>query len=159
MYKIVLRTILGVALFLSAIENAQAQSRGDGYLATPLPMGRGVEGLYGLQGGGDAHVFRSVGIGAESGLVFTSGYLAPYVVAHLPTKKTVASPFISGAYFFLRDLDQGDTYSGPGIGGGVDLWFRKKTGLRVELQHVTFRNNGGSGSDSGIWLKVGVVFR
>ena len=139
---------------------AQGNSYGHLFAAAGGTAPNGTGTLH-FGGGGEGVFSNGAGVGAELGYVhafrdFTSGVgvFAINGSYHHLKSGSKTTPFITGGYSgFFRD-----GYSnGINFGGGVNYWFKERTGLRVEFRdHIAL---GDSEAAHFLGVRVGLTFR
>ena len=94
-------------------------------------------------GGGEALLYRGLGVGAEiSSVVLTQQFRSPGL--HFPNAKLFS---LNGSYHFRRNskispfatcgYSRGfgdDSFNALNFGGGIHYWFHKRIGLRLEFR-------------------------
>lgn len=113
-------------------------------------------------GGFEATAWDALGIGAEI------GYLAPFesladgigifsvnaayhFFARQPSHR--ARPFVTGGYTLGFRSGSENLWN---VGGGVDYWFRSKTGLRIEFRDHVWT---GEGTEQFWGVRIGLIIR
>ena len=157
------RTFLVFALALAAVRTTDAQGLGYG-IAGPA----GFSGFFGSSasavhaaGGGEVLVDGRTGIGAELGVLASSGSVllvfSANGVFHVSTNQATRrlSPFVTGGYTNMRNSD--GSFGAWNVGAGADLWRKDRVGIRVEFRdHVRPDSRGAV----QYWtVRGGVVFR
>jgi hypothetical protein len=158
--------VLALTPALAFAQNAESR-RGQGYIFV-APGGTttsgSTTGTLHLGGGGEAFVYKGLGIGAEIGYIapmqsFKSGLglLSVNGSYHFnssdKTKKVV--PFISGGYSLLF---RSGVANGFNVGGGVNWWMRDRVGLRLEARDHIFPVRNGPKLQA--WeFRIGLTFR
>lgn len=146
---------------LSGTVAAQNTDRSHGYVfAAPGGTSFGGGGTLHVGGGGEGVFKNGVGLVAEVGYLFPfeergSG-LGVFSIngSYHFSKSGKTAPFVTGGYSgFFR----GGYANGVNFGGGVNYWFKERTGLRFE-----FRDNVALGDGAALHflnVRVGVIFR
>lgn len=166
MKTLISTTLLLIALSLSASAQTSNRSRGQGYLFfapgaamdnSRLPSGASFH----IGGGGEAFVYKGLGVGAEIGAVgplsdFSNHYFGLGSVNlsyhFLPSAtESKLEPFVSLGYtLFFR---AGVTHGGH-AGFGLNRWLNKNVALRFEI-----RDNVEGGHGHLIGYRIGVTLR
>lgn len=155
--------LAALALMLMSARGADAQVLGYG-IAGPAGFsgfwGSGSDSMH-PAAGGEALVRGIAGVGGEFGAIVGSGsYLFVYsingVLHVLPARGGHrVSPFITGGYTHMYNRDGG--FDAWNAGGGVDVWIRKRAGLRVDFRNHVRPDDRGTVQ---YWtLRAGVVLR
>jgi Outer membrane protein beta-barrel domain len=151
MRSILRKTVPVIALMAIIQAAAFAQSPGDkkawGYLFGGVGGNSGGDSTASFQvgGGGEALVYKGLGIGAEV------GYLAPFRSSgdgfgifsadgsyHFKTSNSKLVPFVTGGYSLAF---RNGTSSGGNFGGGVQYWMKDHLGLRFEFRDHVFSSD------------------
>ncbi len=157
---IILSHSVWAAVEVRAAENEALEHRGQGYafFAPGAIVFDGYRiGTLHIGGGGEALIYKGIGIGGEM------GYFAPW--RELSNGAAILS--LDGSYRFNRDRKLSPFVSGGcslgirngygrlvNFGGGVNYWFRDKIGIRLEFRD--FVDRGGGQLISG---RIGISFR
>jgi hypothetical protein len=115
-----------------------------------------------LGAGGEAVLAKGVGFGAEIGALGTRKYysdsvfgvLSPNGYYHfLHDKDSRLDPFVTGGYSLFFRSGHGNFAN---FGGGINCWFNKRLGARLELRdHINTTNTIGH-----FWgVRFGLAFR
>jgi hypothetical protein len=168
MRRITLFLILVVSLSVVATaQTASPKTNENGYshgyiFAAPGGTSGGGGGTLHIGGGGEGVFKNGAGIGAEVGYAtpfesfgdglglfsFNGSY---HFLKASHSGKVV--PFITGGYTgFFR----GGYANGVNFGGGVNYWFKRRVGLRVEFRDNVFVQDG---SAHLLNVRVGLTFR
>lgn len=159
-----------VPKFASA-QNAEPKYRGQGYIFLGVGSGTVTPRFEHVGGGGEVLLFRGIGVGGELGAM---GWPAEgegvisvgpsYHFLHAFHKSKI-DPFVQVGY---TGTFAGDTpiAGGNGIlfnfGGGMNYWFFKKVGLRLEFRdyvhHISFFPAGGI-TDQYWGVRIGLTVR
>jgi hypothetical protein len=164
MMKTLLAVCVVVILPLLALgqeEDQASQGIGYAFVAPGAIVSEGSSsGLLHFGGGAEGRLYKGLGFAAEI------GYLAPFRelnqgvgvfsldgIYRFHKSKSKIEPFLAGGYsvFFRRG-----TAHGANLGGGIDYWFLKKLGLRLEFRDYFQMNYPG---DHLIQGRVGFAFR
>jgi hypothetical protein len=156
---------------LALAQNADHQYRGQGYIFLGMGSGTDNPSFEHVGGGGEVLLFRGIGLGGELGAmgrpaegegVFSVG--PSYHFLHASHKSKI-DPFVQGGY--TRTF-AGDTpiSGGSGIlfnfGGGMNYWFLKRVGLRLEfrdyIHHRSFFPAGGE-TEQYWGVRIGLTVR
>jgi len=125
---------------------------------SPLPSG--TRFLFG--GGGEVRLSRVLAIGADAvgfsnpGPGKSSVLLSPNAYAHLlsSTNRLQLDPFLTGGYSVLF---RPGSKSGWNFGGGVNYWFSRRAGVRLEVRDSLFSDPGRT---RRLWTgRFGIVIR
>ena len=125
---------------------------------SPLPSG--TRFLFG--GGGEVRLSRVLAIGADAvgfsnpGPGKSSVLLSPNAYAHLlsSTNRLQLDPFLTGGYSVLF---RPGSKSGWNFGGGVNYWFSRRAGVRLEVRDSLFSDPGRT---RHLWTgRFGIVIR
>lgn len=136
-----------------------AESRGDGYafLSLDRPAGASVADVFTVGGGGEALLYRGLGIGADLGYQFARGSAGDGVglgsingVYHFARRGKVV-PFVTAGYGIAFRSGHLNLYD---FGGGVNYWFLRRLGLRAEVREYRHRHG-----EYVLALRVGLTFR
>ncbi|MCC6860697.1 MAG: hypothetical protein IT158_19170 [Bryobacterales bacterium] len=132
------------------------QSFGYGFLGGTFG-GRGIGGAFRYGMGGEWAVAPRVMLGAEVGGIEKdgSGVVASANAAyHIPVRSygNRLDPFVTGGVSIAHLRDTGLFLN---LGGGVNYWFQRRLGFRVELRGYP----GGQDLNSFGEFRMGVVFR
>jgi hypothetical protein len=148
--------VVAVVGILSLAHPASAQSRGQGFAYTgPIAFtGSNPPALVSFGGGLDALTKNGAGASFEAGLIGLSDLWVAQISANAMYEKhfdhAAVRPFISGG---LSLFGAGQAIN---VGGGVNLWGRGRTALRVDVRDYVFPAAGGG---QAIAFRVGVTFR
>lgn len=148
-----------VAILLSLTAAAQfgwAQSHGYGFMGGTF-AGRGrMGGAFRLGIGGEMRVAPLVNLGGEVGSVHNDGtgvIGSGNASVHVPLRSDTVDPFVTGG------VSAGYVPRSAGLwvnlGGGLNYWFRRNVGLRVEFRGYA----GGVDLPGFAEFRVGVSFR
>jgi len=167
------RLIATIALLLMApaltpAQNAEPRYGGQGYLVFGCGTGTGVYAppLIGqVGGGGEGFLYKGLGVGAEAGLVFSTGGDAVTASGDLSyhfgrhARRGKLDPFVLGGLSFVGPAEKGGGRGSPALnfGGGATVWLADHAGLRLE-----FRDLAGAAFwsfDHYLSWRVGVTFR
>lgn len=155
--------IVAAALWLGA-GTSQAQGAGTGYVFAAPGQFR-VEGFSNntLQagGGGEYILDNGVGIGAEIGYLTPTeswgdgvGVFSANGSYHFRPRARGVVPFVTGGYSLMFREGHLNAFN---VGGGVNYWFHRRAGLRVELRDQIHSESGITGHWWG--ARVGLSFR
>ncbi len=153
-------------VLLTAATSALAQDlpRGQGYVFfAPGAVSAGAtQGTYHVGAGGEGFIYKGLGAGAEL------GYLSPWDtwrgglgVASVdgsyhfrrPEKDAKLVPFVTSGYTLMWHSGSANLFN---FGGGVNYWFRKHWGLRLEFRDHVWPNS----PTAHYWgFRVGLAFR
>ncbi len=158
-----------VAAALCGVPAGAGDLKSNGYLfAAPgsINAGGGSAGTLNLGAGGEGIIGKGVGVGAEFGILspreeMTSFKLmfSPNVYYHFVRDGSrKLDPFVTGGYTLLFRDGNANLFN---FGGGVNYWFHKSAGLRVEFRDHVWRGGGGCCSTTAhLWgVRLGVVLR
>lgn len=135
---------------------------GYGFVGAGAATGVSTEPLLvNVGGGGEALVYKGLGVGAELGYLARAdnfgggiGIFSVNTAYHLGGQKAGKKfvPFLSGGYsLFFRD----GAASGGNIGGGFQYWAGNRAGLRFEIRdHIVSSDRAQS-----ITFRIGLTFR
>jgi len=151
-------------LTLLATNNAHAQSfQGYGLLgggSYSNQFGSGRLGLSTIAGGADVLIARGFGVEGEvglDGLSPTTSLDGVFQIQRLGAGRVV--PFVRAGFTHTVG-EYSNTYNGPNIGVGVNLWLRPRAALRVEYLHIAQTLAGATGwTENHDLMRVGVSFR
>lgn len=160
--KLSLWSFVLTPLLLSAGENAPFNYRGSAYA---YASGGSCQHGYAVAGGGggaEGFVWKGLSIGLEAGYQsFINSYdymeLSVPIGYHFVNRKTPAKwdPFISTSLLGIGiQTDRSGFGAAGSLGGGVNYWFRKRIGLRLE-----FRSHVLAGNEITAQARAGIVFR
>ena len=158
--------------------SADHPNRADGYLFFGLGNGsnNGMSGFsYGsavvehVGGGGEVNLYAGFGVGAELGYAHWSQGTwgaawtpSGNLLFHLRGNKTrgLVDPFVvGGASAYIPTTHQSRGSPAVNLGGGVNLWFSKRSALRLEFRdYVTSAHYLQPGANYASF-RVGVTFR
>lgn len=140
-----MRPILAVTMLLLAVSTAARAQRSHGYLFL-APGGQSSGGQTAmtlhLGAGGEAVLFKGIGVGAELGALgpredFASNVLGVASVNgyyHFLHGRPKADPFVTAGYTVMFRSGSINLFN---FGGGINYWFVPRLGLKVELRdHV-----------------------
>ena len=162
------RSMIWLLVFILVPAAAMAQEKpprelpgGQGYAFTGFGAANAEDMILHFGGGGEAYLYRGLGIGAEIGYLGPAGYLgegigvfsANGLYNFSPERRRRVQPFVTGGYSLaFRD----GTANCVNFGGGIHYWFSDKLGLRLE-----FRDHlNPSYADEHFWQgRVGIEFR
>ncbi len=130
-----------VPCFVFAQTSEEHQGQGYVFFA-PGASTPGGTGTVHLGGGGEALVYKGLGVGGEI------GYVAPWQCigrcglgvfsangSYNFSRRGKLVPFVTGGYtLFFRS----GSANGFNFGGGVNYWVRKRVGLRLEFRDEVF---------------------
>ena len=161
MYRIAVFLLI---TFLASSLLALAQDS-NGYLfAAPggATSGSYTTAMLHIGGGGEGVVGKGIGVGAEIGALgpmecfrCAVGVFSPNGYFHFRrTRGQKIDPFVTGGYTLFFREGHGNLFN---FGGGVNYWFSRRVGLRLELRdHVSTSY----GSTEHYWGgRIGVAFR
>jgi hypothetical protein len=121
-------------------------------------------------GGGEARFTDSFGLGAEVGVLapvtnqdvaITTGVVSFTPTYHFEPRKTSrkTDPFLDGGLSLIVGIGTGGGGAAAfHYGGGVNYWFHRHMGLRLEFRHHVWFPEGGE-SINLVGFRVGVTFR
>jgi hypothetical protein len=160
-FSIALYAFSGVAVF----GQEPFRDRGSAYVyyagAAPLEPGASAYPV-GIGAGGQVFLIRGLGAGADFGYYNNPSYhddnfkiLSANVGYHFKNRVEFHSvdPFVVGGWGLLSD-DRSNNSIGFG-GGGLDFWFNKHFGLRLEMR-IYASDSCGCGLSTG---RVGLLLR
>jgi hypothetical protein len=165
MKTLISAAFLLIALSLSASAQTSNRSRGQGYLFVAPGMADGNSrvssgGSLHIGGGGEAFVYKGLGVGAEIGAVrpisdfnYVFGLGSVNLSYHFLPSDTESKlePFVSFGYtIFFR---AGVTHGGH-AGFGLNRWLNKNIALRFEI-----RDNVEGGHGHLLGFRIGVTLR
>ena len=112
-----------------------------------------------LAAGGEVLIAGWVGGSAEVGFEGYGSTVSLDGLVQLQHARRRFVPFIR-AGFTHSNGEYTNTYSGPNVGAGVNLWLRPRAGLRVEYVHVVQTLSGfPAWTEKDDFVRVGVSFR
>jgi hypothetical protein len=168
MKRIILATI--ILALVPCLGQAQTSdySRGHGYFyfAPGFAASSGEKGTATahIGFGGEGFFTRHFGAGVDAGYVtpfenFKDGIgtFSPNFVARFRAKSddNKVEPFVTGGYtLFFRE----GTVSGANFGGGVNYWFKKRVGLRLELRDNVSIPGGDVSMGHFVGMRIGLTF-
>jgi len=162
------RLILGlfIASWIPAVAWAQAtaEHKGQGYVFfAPGAVSPGGSASAHFGGGGEALVYKGLGVGGEIGYLtpwqsFSSGLgvlSADGSYHFLPRKRDAkVVPFVTGGYTLFFRSGSGNLFN---FGGGINYWFRQRVGLRLEFRDHVWPS---SYQTEHYWgFRIGLAFR
>ena len=160
-----MKRIPAVALLLFAVATCARAQRSHGYLFVApggLSSGQTAMTLH-LGAGGEAALFKGLGLGAELGALgpregFAGSALGVASVNgyyHFLHGRPKADPFVTAGYTVMFRSGSIHLFN---FGGGLNYWFVPRLGLKVELRdHVYDVQHG---SKVQYWgLRLGLAFR
>ena len=139
---------------LASAQNADNQYHGQGYVFIGVGSGTDNPAFGHLGAGGEALLFKGLGVGGEIGCMCVPGEgvgvfsIDPSYHFRHAFPKSKIDPFVQGGYTATFG---GDSPVGPAklfnFGGGINYWFVNRIGLRFELRDyvhfVPFPAGGG----------------
>jgi hypothetical protein len=154
-----------LALLLLAGCAAATAQRSNGYVfAAPGAAGNSWSGVGTLQfgGGGEVAIGKGFAAGADIGVLAPTqcwscsvGLFSPGVGYHfVRNPRSRIDPFVTGGYSLM--FRSGHANLGH-FGGGLNYWFRKGVGLRVEFRDHVYADYGQATHFRGV--RLGVTFR
>jgi len=152
---------LAILTFLATSEaHAQTIVQGYGVLGKGRYSNHVTSGSIGtLAAGGEVLIAGWLGGGAEVGFEAYGSTLSLDGLVQLQHARRRFVPFIR-AGFTHSNGEYSNTYSGPNVGAGVNLWLRPRAGLRVEYVHVVRTLSGfPAWTEKDDFVRVGVSFR
>lgn len=135
---------------------------GDGYVffSADRPRGASFTELLTVGGGGEGLLYRGLGVNADIGYQFVRGYPGEGVglaslngCYHFVDRSDPArlAPFVTAGYGIAFRTGHLNLFN---YGGGVNYWFHRHLGLRVEIRD--FRAQYGHYATA---LRIGLAFR
>jgi hypothetical protein len=133
--------VIGIFVLLPALavgQEAASKGRGFVFFAPGVAVGEGsTTGFLHFGAGGEVNLYKGLGFGAEVGYMAPMHYMSEGVGAlsinglyyHGKSGSKVA-PFVTGGYTLLF---RSGHLNALNFGGGVDCWFAKRAGLRLEV--------------------------
>jgi hypothetical protein len=164
-----MKSLIAVALLIfmapvvgsaQSAHNSAVQDRAQGYLF--FSDVHAHYGIFHVGGGADFRVFKGLGINSEVGVMgrladgeglFSIGPSYPFMGA----RKSKLEPFVDGGYT--------RTFAGsPGsqnlfFGGGINYWFFKRVGLRVDFRDYVNHYGRIGLTASSPEIRIGIVLR
>jgi len=161
-------------LWIPMLESAQGGEhpyRGQGYIFLGVGSGTDSPSFEHVGGGGEVLLFRGIGVGGELGAMGRPGEgegvlsVGPsYHFLHA-FRKSKIDPFVQGGYTGTFEGDApipGGSGNLFNFGGGMNYWFFKRVGLRLDFRdyvhHKSFFPAGGS-TDQYWGVRVGLTVR
>lgn len=147
---------------LTAGEDTEFKYRGSGYaFATGGSCQHGYA-VAGAGGGAEGFVWKGLTVGFEAGFQnFINSFrymeLSMPIGYHFVNRKTPArwDPFISTSLLGIGvSVERGGFGAAGSLGGGVNYWFKKRIGLRLE-----FRSHILASEEITAQGRIGIVFR
>jgi opacity protein-like surface antigen len=162
MKKLILIATFLISLQGIAFAQDKSESRGHGYLfAATGFVGPNGPAILHFGGGGEALVYKGVGVGAELGYIaspqnfgeFGLGALSVNGSYHFQPKQKL-DPFVTGGYtLFIRE-GAANLFN---VGGGVNYWIKDGMALRLEFRdHVS---PGYGTAAHFLNFRIGLTFR
>jgi len=145
--------------------------RGQGYIFLGVGSGTDSPSFEHVGGGGEVLLFRGIGVGGELGVMGRPGEgegvlsVGPsYHFLHAFQKSKI-DPFVQGGYtgtFEGTDPIEGGRGNLFNFGGGMNYWFFKRVGLRLDFRdyvhHRSFFPAGGA-TDQNWDVRIGMTVR
>ena len=161
MSKLIFVILLAVLLpFAAAAQSKEWRRQGYVFVAPTSTTGRGLA-LH-IGGGGEGLVYKGLGVGGEIGYLGSAdglrdgiGILSTNISYHFTkaTKSRKFAPFVTSGYSMLF---RRSALNAVNIGGGANLWFKDRIGLRLELRdHIPLRSE----SIHFFGVRIGLAFR
>lgn len=163
MRRLILGLLLLALVSIPGMAQTSDEHKGQGYVFfAPGTTSPEAIGTMHFGGGGEALVYKGLGLGGEVGYLAPwrsmgdgMGTFSPDVSYHFRPRSGEQKlvPFVTGGYtLFFRS----GTANGFNFGGGVNYWFREHLGL-----HLEFRDNVSTTDATVHWLgfRVGLAFR
>jgi hypothetical protein len=163
MRRLIWGLLLLALVSIPGIAQTSDEHKGQGYVFfAPGTTSPEAIGTMHFGGGGEALVYKGLGLGGEVGYLVPwrsmgdgMGTFSPDVSYHIRPRSGEQKlvPFVTGGYtLFFRS----GTANGFNFGGGANYWFREHLGLRLE-----FRDNVWTTYATVHWLgfRVGLAFR
>jgi hypothetical protein len=135
--------ILLPALALGQQSDHKTAGRGYGFVSPGVAFGGGSSTSFlHFGGGGEANLYKGLGIGAEIGYLASFRYISDGVgmfsvngLYNFEKQGSKIAPFITGGYSLIF---RSGHVNAMNIGGGVDYWFAKRVGMRFEFRdHIS----------------------
>ena len=139
-------TLVGI-IQAAAFAQSSSDKKAWGYVFGGVGGNSGGDNRVSFQvgGGGEALVYKGLGLGAEV------GYLAPFRAGgdgfgifsadgsyHFKSSHSKLVPFVTGGYSLAF---RNSTSSGGNYGGGVQYWMKDHLGLRLEFRDHVFSSD------------------
>lgn len=114
-------------------------ARAYGFVSPGIAVGDGLAtGFLHFGGGAEVRLIKGVGIGAELGYLAPFRYLSQGVgmlslngLYNFERAGAKFTPYVTGGYSLIF---RSGHLNAMNFGGGIDYWFRKKVGLRLEVR-------------------------
>jgi Outer membrane protein beta-barrel domain len=170
------KTILTVLAFLCASIAASGQQSGSyayvfgGPVIVPKSAFTRWNGDFIHAGaGGEARFTDSFGLGAEAGVLtpvtnqyaLTTGLVSVTPAYHFVPRKSnrKTDPFVDGGFSLVLGIGAGGGGAAAfHYGGGVNYWFSRRMGLRLEFRHHIWTPEAGEAINL-VGFRVGLTFR
>lgn len=160
-----MKRVLVVCLLLSFSTGAGLAQSSNGYgffgAGAATASGESAGMLY-YGGGGEAILHKIVGVGGELGAVTSTHFEGTLGLAdangyvHFTSNRRARlDPFVTGGYTLM--FHSGYHANLFNFGGGVNYWFGKNLGLRLEFRDHVQTGNGSTGHL--LAFRVGLSFR
>ncbi len=160
-----LATVLGIPLALAVVALPATAQSSHGY-AFFAPGAVSCSGCSGMTlhfgGGAEGVIGKGIGVGAELGFLAPRedvgeglGVFSPNGYYHFPgrNKDRKVDPFVTAGYTLFFRSGHANLWN---VGGGVNYWFAKRVGMKLELRDHIW-SDGGTLHYWGV--RIGVTFR
>lgn len=159
-----MKRVLFVGLLLSFWTGAALAQSSNGYLffgpgaVTACGMSSGA---FYFGGGGEGILGKIVGLGGELGAVTSTHFRGTLGLADAngyvhftASRRPRFDPFVTGGYSLLFHSGHANLFN---VGGGLNYWFGKSLGLRLEFRDHIWRESSVTAHYLG--LRAGICFR
>jgi hypothetical protein len=161
--------LLHLAPLLASAQNADHHYLGEGYIFIGLGSGTDNPSFEHVGGGGEALLFKGLGVGGELGALGRPGEgvgafsIGPSYHFRRTLHQSKIDPFVEGGYTGTFD---GDVPTGAdkllNLAGGINYWLLRRMGVRLDfrdyIHHVSFPG-GGAHTDQYWGIRVGLTIR
>ncbi len=154
------RTLL-VCLVLSLWAGAAMAQSSNGYVFFAPGTVTGGGGVFDFGGGAEAILGKIVGVGGELSAITSTHFTGIVGLADvngyghfIPNRHSRFDPFVTAGYSLMFRDGHMNLFN---VGGGMNYWFRKTVGLRVEFRDHILRDSGRA-EHYAAW-RVGFSFR
>jgi hypothetical protein len=169
MEKLTLTAALLIVLpMVASAQNADSKYRGEAYVFLGVGSGTATPRFEHVGGGGEALLFKGLGVGGELGAIGVPGTgagvfsIGPsyHFVRSFHNQKIV--PFAQGGY--TRTF-HGDAPFPVGLsnlfnfGGGIHYWIWRRVGMRLDFRDYVYHEPSGGRTDQYWGIRIGLAIR